>query len=1046
MSRSGASGGLISRFARHPTAGNLLMVLMLLVGIAGLLHLKRQFFPDFGIDIISVTVTWPGASAEDVEGNILEAIEPEVRFLDGVKRVVGMAREGVGVVHVEYEPGSDMERALSEVEQAISQITTFPEDAERPEVRRVVRYDTIARLVISGPFGERALKTFAKEIRDRLLAEGVDRVTLFGARSERILVELRPETLHQLDLDLDRLAARIDQASRDIPSGDLPGRLVERPRALGLARTAEQVGRIEALTEPGGHRLSFADIARVREGFDEDEPEGRRHGFRAIELHIQRSLSADALTISNRVDALLRQLRSELPPTLSVERFDVLANLIRDRIDLLLENGIMGFALVLAILFLFLNARVALWVAVGIPVSLAAMLGVLWLAGYSINMISLFAMILSIGIVVDDAIVVGEHSVSLREQGLPPQLAAENGARQMTVPVTSATLTTIAAFLPLFLIGDIIGTVIREIPTVVVVVLLQSLVECFLVLPSHLRQALRKESRPGSVRSAFNRAFNRFRDRPFRAFIRLALRWRYTTLAAAIAVLIVMFGLVIGGRIGFVFFKGPESDRISASLVMAPGTPRAQTEAALRTIDRALEEAVRELGGRPEEVLAMSFIRLGGSPGRTALDFAGNGDNRGSMEVELVPSDRRRLRTQQVIDAWTRMVPPIPGLDKLTILERSGGPPGRELDIRLRGGETVARLKDAALEVEEALLRIPGISQIDDDLRFDMPELLVRLTDRGRTLGFTTREVGRQLRNAFEGRIATRFSRGDEQVEVVLRLQPETVADLDLARFPLLGPDGSTVLLGEVAQLTEKQGFAAIRREDGAREVAVTGELDEAVVHLDQVEQAIRPVLDDVARRYGLSYRFAGRSEERAGTLADLRTGTLLALGLIYIVLAWVFGSFSRPIVVMAVIPFGLVGAILGHLVMGYDLTILSLIALLGLSGILVNDSIILVTTIDRLISEGRATFDAIVEGSCRRLRAVLLTSLTTIGGLAPLLFETSFQAKFLIPMAVTLCFGLAVNTVLVLLIVPALIGIQSDFQRHGWKAGGGRIHRLDAA
>ncbi len=442
----------------------------------------------------------------------------------------------------------------------------------------------------------------------------------------------------------------------------------------------------------------------------------------------------------------------------------------------------------------------------------------------------------------------------------------------------------------------------------------------------------------------------------------------------------------------------------------------------------------------------MSLSRLGSNPSRVPGEAGASGDNYGAMEVELTPSDRRPVRTQAVVDAWTAALPPIPGLDTLTIRERSGGPPGREVDIRLRGGDSVAALKSAAGELEQVLAGFPGVSQIDDDLAYDMPEITIRLTERGRTLGFTTEEIGRQLRAAFEGTIATRFSRGDEEVEVVLRLLPEKLRDIDIASFELIRPDGGLVALSEVARLATRRGFAAIRREDAAREVAVTAELDESLIRLEQLQEALAPDLERIAGSYGLTWRFAGRAEEQAGTLADLRLGAIVALGLIYMVLAWVFGSFTRPLVVMAVVPFGVIGAVIGHLVMGYDLTILSLIALLGLSGILVNDSIILVTTIDRRIGEGQDPREAVVEGTCSRLRAVLLTSLTTIGGLAPLLFETSFQAQFLIPMAVTLCFGLAVNTFLVLLLVPALIGIQADFRRGGWERREATLHRLEAA
>ena len=1025
-----SGGGLVALFTRHPTAANLLMILMIVAGLVSLGQLRKQFFPDFGIDVVVVSVAWPGASAEDVEKNILQAIEPQVRFLDGVDRVIATAREGSGVVTLEYVQGADMQKAQAEVEQAVAQITTLPEEAEEPRVRRVVRYDTIARLVLSGPFPEAALEAYAERIRDRLLAAGIDRVTLFGVRDDRVLVELDPATLHGLGTPVADLARTIAARSLEIPAGDLENGATVTPRVMARARTAAELADLVVTVAPDGRRLTLGEIARVRDGFDEDQPEGRRRGFRAVELHVERATTADALEVQDILARELDRIRAELPPSLRLEVYNVMADLIRDRIRLLLENGATGFLLVLLILFLFLDVRVAFWVAVGIPVSFGAMLAVLWLTGRTINMVSLFAMILAIGIVVDDAIVVGEHGVALRERGYRPLFAAELAARRMLAPVASATLTTIAAFLPLMVIGDIIGTIIREIPIVVTAVLVASLVECLLVLPAHLRHSFHRPRLLPRFRDGFDRAFARLRDGPFRRLVVLAVRWRWTTLAAALAGLLLVFGLMLGRHVPFVFFKGPESDRIRVSLVMVPGMSRAETERALATVERALYRAIRDLGADPDQVVRMVFTRIGTRPRNEAGVLQVRGDHVGGLEVELAPSDRRPLRTGAITEAWTRAVPPIVGLETLEILEVAGGPPGREVDIRLRGGESVAELDRAAEEVKAMLAALPGVSQVVDDLEPGKPELLVRPTAYGRSLGWTAAEIGRQLRDALEGRIALRFPRGDEEVEVVVRLDRAALRDLDLAAFPLLGPDGSEVPLGVVARIEERPGVAIIRRVDGAREVAVTAELDEATIRLDQVQEALAPRLDELAARHGLAWRFAGRAEERRNTLADMRLGALIALGLIYVVLAWVFGSFTRPFAVMAVIPFGLLGAVLGHLVMGYDLTILSLIALLGLAGVLVNDSIILVSTVDELVAEGREIFEAIVDGTVSRLRAVLLTSLTTVGGLVPLLFETSYQAQFLIPMAITLVFGLAVNTVLVLLIVPALLGIQADFGR----------------
>jgi multidrug efflux pump subunit AcrB len=1019
--------GLIRLFARHPTAGNLLMAVMMLLGLIALTKLNRQFLPDFGIDVIAVTVEWPGATAQDVEEAIIEALEPELRFIDGADEVRGTASEGQGTIAIEFAPGTDLQRALSDVESAVAQVTTLPEDSERPRIRRIFRYDTIARLALFGPYDERTLKALAKRIREDLLARGVDRVTFFGVRDEEIRVETTPETLRRLDLTLAELAAAIARASQDLPAGDLGGAFERQPRALGLARSAEEIAAIEVRATPSGHKLRVGELAEVADTFDPDAGEGRRHGVRAIELHVERALANDALQVADAVDAYLAQLPETLPADLRVERYDVAADLIRDRIDLLLKNGLGGLLLVLAVLFFFLNARVAFWIAAGIPISLLAMLGVLWLGGQTINMISLFAMILAIGIVVDDAIVVGEHAAALSEQGASPQEAAEQGALRMLAPVTSASLTTIASFLPILVVGDIIGQVIREIPLVVIAVLVASLVECFFVLPCHMRGALAGLGPPTRLRRALNRGFEGVRERHFRRLVETALAWRYATLAAALGALILAIGLIVGGRVGFVFFSAPEANTVYANVVMAPGTSRAATASTIAAIDEALFAAERDLGAEGALVV-MSFVQLGETlivdPRIRRLE----GDNVGAMHVELVSSDRRAVRTEPFLAAWRARLPPLPGLESLTITPRIGGPPGRELDIRLRGGDSLDDLKQAAVAVRDLLARLPGVSQIDDDLPYGKQEILVELTPRGRALGFTTESVGRQLRDALEGRIAKRFARGDEEVDVVVGITDAAAAGLGIARFPLRGPTGREVPLGEVADLREDRGFATIRREDGAREVAITGELDEAQIRLEQVVEALTAGgLPAIAERHGLTYRFAGKAEEQAETLADIRLGAVLAVILIYIILAWVFASFTRPFAVMLIIPFGLIGAVLGHLLLGYDLSILSLITLLGLSGILVNDSIILVTAIDRRRADGMALEQAIVDGTCARFRAVILTSGTTIGGLTPLLFETSFEAQFLIPMAVTIVFGLMVTTFLVLLLVPAMLGIQAD-------------------
>ena len=1020
---------MVRLFVRHRNAANLFMIILLVLGVVGLLRLNTQFFPDFGIDIITVTVEWPGASAQDVDSNVVEAIEPEVRYLDSVDKVISYASEGVASIVIEYQQGSDMQTALSDVESAVAQVNTLPLDSEKPKVKRVVRYDSIARISLSGPYSEASLKAFAKDMREELLRRGIDRITFFGARDEEVWVEVPPEALRRLDLTLADVAARIGGSSLDLPSGTLEGASEKQVRSLGLRKSATDIAGIEVRALDNGQKIYLRDFANVREAFDDDAPVGLHGGAPAVELHVQRSVSADALKVADILQDFLAEVLPTLPAGLEVRVYDMQSDLIRDRIAVLVKNGASGLLLVLGVLFVFLNLRTAFWVAAGIPVALFATFAVMLMTDQSINMVSLFALIMTLGIIVDDAIVVAEHAQTRRHAGDDPLTAAETGALRMLAPVTAASLTTIAAFLPLFAIGDIIGTIIGAIPLVAVSVLLASLLECFLILPGHLRSSFRARVQADSPRrQRFDAAFGRFRDGPFRRFVACCLAWRYATLAGALAMLILAVGLLAGGRVAFNFFPSPEADVVYANVVMAPGTPREQMQAMIAELDRAAVAVEAQLGDGERSLIRATLGTVGVSQGRSFERLSG--DRYGGLYLELQPSDHRDIRTAEFVAAWRDEIRSLPGLERVSLNERTGGPPGREIDIRLIGDD-LERLRAAALDVRALLDRFEGVSDVEDDLPLGKQELILEVSPRGRALGFDTESVARQVRNAFQGAIAKRFARGDEEVTVRVR-HPRDRLDADaLQNLYLRAPGGAEVPLSEVVAMREEIGFYRVRRENGLREVAVLGEIDEAVTTLNTLLPALEEGgLYDIATRHGVELRFAGKAEEQEKTLADMRFGTMVALISIYLILAWVFASYSRPVVVMAIIPFGLVGAVIGHLLLGYDLSILSLVGLLGLTGILVNDSIILVSTIDERIAAGEPVLEAIVSGSQDRLRAVLLTSLTTIGGLMPLLFETSLQAQFLIPMAITMVFGLAVATLLVLVVVPALIGVQDDLGR----------------
>ncbi len=1017
------SSGLIRLFARHPNASNLAMVIIVVLGLISLGQLNTQLFPTINIPVITVKVIWPGASAEDVETAILKNLEPELRFIDGLDEITSVAREGSAFISMEFKGGADMTRALSNVEMAVGAVSTLPKTAEKPVIRRIARYEGIARLLVTGDLPEASLKAYARDLRDGLLEAGIDHVTLEGARPEEIIVETTPYELRRLDLTVLDIAQKIKANTQDRPSGTLDGAVDKQIRAKGVADTAQDLGRIEILSKTSGERVLLSDIAALRDGFDADAVSGIYKGKRAIQLNIQRSLGADALETNKILDAYLLKIRPQLPRELKLIKYRVRAQHLINRINLLLKNGAGGLALVLVILFIFLNARIAFWVAVGIPVAMMGTVIVMYLSGQSINMVSLFAMILTLGIIVDDAIVVGEHTATRAEMGDSPLDAAERGASRMLAPVIAATLTTMAAFLPTFFITGRIGQVMLALPLVVISVLIASLIECFLILPGHLRHSIKHGGKaPSRFRRGFDRGFGRLRDGPFRRFVRFTYEWRYTTLAAMIGVLIVTIGVLMAGHIKFHFFPQPPTEILRARIVMGAGTPRAQTIRAVEMVEAALAEAEKKLG-KGEKLVVSSFARLG------KLGYS-QGNHLAQIDVQLTATEIRSVHTNTIIKAWREALPKIPGAERIAVGGRRSGPGGRDLDIRLTGKD-IATIKRAAVELEELMSHYPGVQDTADDLPYGKQDVIVTLTPRGAALGFTPQSIGEQLRNAFEGAIARRFARNAEEVTIRVLQKKHGRGIQALRDLYLKSPSGAHVPLLEVADIREQSGFSIINRRNGKNVISVTADIDLKVSSGVEVQKALEAGgLPDIARKYDISYRFAGRSEDRASAFANLKLGGGIALVLIFIILAWVFASYSRPFIVMIIIPFGIIGAILGHMVMGFALTILSVIGVLGLAGIIVNDSIILVSQVDERLARGQGMEEAAVGAAQDRLRAVLLTSLTTIGGLLPLMFETSLQAQYLLPIAITMVFGLAVSTVLVLIIVPASLGVLDDLSR----------------
>lgn len=1026
------TGGVINFFARHPVAGNLLMLLLIMFGIYGLSQTNRQLVPDFELDIITISVQWPGASPEDVDKNIIAAIEPEVRFLEYVDRVDALAYEGRAQVTVRFEEGANMARALTDVQAAVARIRTLPADTERPVINHLAKFDQVCRIELSGPFSEQALKLIGKRVRDDLLNRGMGRVTLAGVRDQEIWVEVRPETLRQLDLTLDDIARRIEQSSLDLPSGSVYSSGLSRQiRSESLATTAQEVGQIEVVSKTSGEKLLIRDIARIIETFEEGGVSTLHEGRSSVGLIVSRSEGGiDSIEAQELVTNYIRELRTELPASIEIVMFDVFADQVTQRVQMLVSNGLTGLLLVLAVLFIFLNGRVAFWVAMGIPVAIMGALGGMAMLGMSLNMISMFAIIMGIGIIVDDAIVVAEHSEMLHRHGMTPEEATMTAAKVMFAPVLAASLTTIAAFFPILTIGKEIGNIIRDLPLTVIMVILASLIECFLVLPMHLRKALERMDRQQTPRQprGFRLVFNRFRDNRFSKAVAYAYDRRYSTVLSIICVFAISLTLLTSGRIGFEFFATPETDIVFGNFSLTPGTGREQTRRMLDEMERAALTVEERLAGEEGQLIRYQFGAIGhteGRPGEGQL----LGDHNGAFTIELVSSDNRSVRTYQFMTEWEKEITPIAGVESLVLFERSaGGPPGRDLDIRLHGADFDV-LKSAAMDIRKELKNIPGVTAIDDDLPRGKQEVVMELKPEGLAMGFTTEDVARQVRNSFEGAIARRFTQNQEEVLVKVRLaQPVAEQGRSIRDLYLRAPDGAEVPLTEVVTLSPSAGYAQIRRENGLRQMSVTADVDPSVTTSNEVLAIIgTDIIPDVRDRYGISIEFKGKAEEQREAVGDTLIALMIAIMTMFIILAWVFSSYSTPFIVMSVVPFGLIGAFIGHWIMGYRLNMLSLQALLGLSGVIINDAIIIVSGIKRRIGGGMDLREAVLAGASERLRPVLLTTLTTIGGLTPLLFERSMQAQLVQPLAVTLIFGLMFSPVLILFFVPSLLGIGAD-------------------
>ncbi len=1009
---------LIEFSVRNPVTVNLLTLFVLGAGIATYFRMHRELFPEFSRQAVQITTQFTGASPEEVENLITAKIEEEMTDLDELDEMLSISQEGRSEILLKFQPETDMNRALNDVRAALDDVTDLPGEADDPQVREVKSTFPVITVSLAADIDEATLRDMAKDLRDELRRiPGVATVRILGIREQQIWVEVDPARLEQYGMSLDDVRAAIAAHNRNVPGGTLKtprGEILV--RTLGEAAGAEEVERIILRSVATGTPLTVADLAIVHETFEEPTTIGRWGGRAAINLVVIKERTGDAIDIAASVRALVEEVRDRLPETVTIGVYNDFSVFIRNRLNTLRLSGAIGLTIVLITLWVFMRARIAFLTGLGIPFAMLGGIVLMSLYGISLNMISLFSLILVLGLLVDDAIVVTENVYRYVEQGMDPRQAAMQGTAEVAWPVVATVTTTIAAFLPLLLIPGTMGVFLAPIPVVVTFALLASLLQALVVLPSHLSDVI-TPAYAQRVRRREVGWLTRARS-VYGTSLAMAVKWRYVT-----AVLMLCFTILLGTtawyRIPFVLFREFESSQFMINLETSSA---AKIEDTLEVAKRA-EQVVLNLP--PEELRSVAT-----NVGITFLDVhrAEWGPNLGQLLVEL-EEDRRRTVDAVIADLRGGMAD-IPGITKIQFLKTQTGPGGPAIEARIVGAE-IPVLRRLADEVKGFLRGIPGVRDVRDDFTEGKEELQITLLPEARALGLNLGQIARQVQQAFLGVEASTIQRRDEDVPIVVRFPQAARRSLEtVAGMKITLPSGEKVFLRDVARLESAIGTSKIRRDDQKRTITVLADVITREANAFQVAQRLKREFADVGRSFpGYRVVIKGERQEAEESLAAMPQVSLIALLLIYFLLGSLFKSFIQPLIVMAAIPFALDGVVIGHLIMGEPLSFLSTMGLVALAGVVVNDSLILVDFINRARKEGTPRDEAILKSGVARLRPVLLTTVTTVGSLVPLAFFASGQAKFLSPMAISVVWGLSFATILTLILIPCLYAILDDLE-----------------
>ena len=1035
----------LGRWSVHNrVAVNLIMVFMIVTGLLTLAGMRREMFPQFTLDMVHVSVEYPGATPAEVEEGVCVKIEEQIKGIEGIRRTYSSAHENLASVTVELEAGVDPRKVMDEIKTEVDRIETFPADAKDPVVVEIVNRNPAVSVAVFGEVDEKLLRRTAEKIRDELVDTGpISMAVLVGVRDYEIGVEVSEDNLRRYGLSFDQVAAAIAGNSLDMPGGTIKtvqGEILVRSK--GQRYTGEQLAELPLITMADGTLIRLGQIADVIDGFQDTDIVTRFNGKPAAMVQVNRTSSEDIIAISDTVHRYVETARDRMPAGVQIATWFDLSGMVRERIDLLLRNGGQGMALVFICLALFLNLWLAFWVAMGIPIAFMGGFIVLDAMGQTINMISLFAFIMALGIVVDDAIIVGENIFTHYGMGKPPVQAVADGLAEVAWPVVMAVATTVVAFVPLLFIPGIMGKFISVMPTAVIILLTVSLAEALVILPAHMDHALhltawaarRPLSRHARLTAAVEKRLNAFVARRYAPAMEKVARNRYLALALGIALMIVSIGMIAGGHVPFVFMPKGESDWVIAEVTYPLGTPVGVTESTIALLQQKAFELEGRFAGRLKNgipLLTNTYAMAGLIP-RRDWKPAVIGGHCGEVWIEMVSSAKRPdLSVNEVIAVWRGLVGDIAGIERLTFYTLEGGPAGSPIEIQLIG-EDFNALRQAADSLKAELKTYPGTHDIADDFNPGKPEIRLGLKESARSLGLTMADLARQVRQAFYGEEARRIQRGKDDVKVMVRYAgADRQRRAAVEEMRIRTADGRQVPIMTVAERVDDRAYAVIRRVDRKRVITVRSDVDETVGNASRIVadlgHGFLPGL--IERTPGLKIDLEGHAKRTRESLDSLKRNFLLALMGIFFLLAAQFRSYVQPAIIIASVPFGMVGSVVGHLVMGLQFTMISIFGVVALAGIAVNDALVLVDFINRARDKGVALEKAVIDAGKARFRPVLLTSITTIAGLLPLLLERSFQAQFLIPMAVSICFGLLFTTVLTLFYVPTLYLILDDIR-----------------